>query len=176
VSAPAARRATASTARVSARAVPARGLPLVAQPPPARRPILRVVPVRVRRRRAGVIAVLVFGSVFGIMVGLTAFQARIAKDQMQLDQLTSATRAAQQRYERLRVIAAQYQSPSFILTEATKLGLKPPDVTSVQYVSPTVADVTEAVIAAGGGDVSPVAAVGVTRPDWSNLKPVVASP
>jgi hypothetical protein len=167
----AARRAAASTARASTRAVPARGVT-----PERRAAKLRVVPVRVRRRRAGVLAVLVFGSAFGIMIGLTAFQARIAKDQMQLDRLESSTRDAQQRYARLRVIAAQYQSPSFILDEAKKLGLKPPDVNSVRYVSPTVADVTEVLVAAGANGSQPETVVGQTRPDWSALKPVVDAP
>jgi hypothetical protein len=170
----AARRSSASTARAASRAVPARGTQ--AGPVEQGATKLRVAPGRVRRRRAGLLAILVFGSAFGIMVGLTAFQARIAKDQLQLDRLESATRDAQQRYERLRVIAAQYQSPSFILAEAKRLGLKPPDVSSVRYVSPSVADVTEVVVAGGGNSSEPETAVGLTRPDWSQLKPVVDAP
>ena len=109
-----------------------------------RRPDLRVVP-RARRRRAGLLAGLICVLVFGIMFGLVAFQAKIAADQLRLDRVQRQMSEAQATYERLRLSVAQLESPQTVIAAAENKGMVVPD--KVTYVTPSMSDV----LAVGAG-------------------------
>ncbi len=138
-----------------------------------RRPDLRVVPRR-RRRRAGVVALVVCVVVFGVMLGLVAFQAKIAADQQRLDRVDQETSNAQTEYERLRVIVAQLESPQAVISAAKDKGMDVPD--SVTYITPSANDVVGVALAEGR-------ATSETTPDpgddstsaWEAVKPYVGA-
>ena len=118
------------------------------------RPALKVVPRRVRRRRAGVVLSLGVVTLFVLMLGLVAFQARIAQDQLRLDRVESDLREAEAHFAQLRLQVARLESPDRIVAEAERLGLQRPGPEEIAYLAPP----------AGTGDVS----------DWSNLKPLLS--
>jgi cell division protein FtsL len=140
-----------------------------------RRPDLRVVP-RFRRRRAGVVALLVCVVVFGVMLGLVAFQAKIAADQQRLDHIDQETSNAQTEYERLRVIIAQLEAPQAVISAAKEKGMVLPD--SVTYVTPLMNDVLGVALAEGRAPASTSdPAADDSTSAWQAVKPYVgASP
>jgi hypothetical protein len=110
----------AATTRALARAAAEHDLGLRVTPARERadeRPALRVVPAT-RRRRWGIAATLACAAIFAVMLGLTTFQARIAADQLQIDQLDGQVTDAQSRYEQLRLEVARLESPTRIVTAA----------------------------------------------------------
>jgi cell division protein FtsL len=138
-----------------------------------RRPDLRVVP-RHRRRRAGLVAGLVCVVVFGVMLGLVAFQAKMAADQLRLDRVENETSQAQIEYERLRVIVAQLESPQAVISAAKAKGMVVPD--QVLYVTPSVGDVAGVATAEGRAPVS-TAPESPSDPTsgWESVKPYVGA-
>jgi hypothetical protein len=134
-------------------------------------PALRIVP-RVRRRRAGLVAAVVCLCVFGIMLGLVAFQAKIAADQLRLDHVNSEMRDAQANYDRLRLAVAQLESPQTVIAAAKDKGMVVPS--KVTYITPTLADVLAVALAAGRGP-APVAdpTSGDNSSGWAAVKPIV---
>ena len=138
-----------------------------------RRANLRIVP-RLRRRRAGAVAVAVCVAVFGVMLGLVAFQAKIAADQQRLDKVEQDTGRAQTEYERLRVIVAQLESPYNVISSAEANGMVLPD--KVTYVTPSVGDVAAVTSASGRVPADPNAP---KAPDstsaWESVKPYVGA-
>jgi cell division protein FtsL len=164
----------AAPTRAVARATAERDLGLRITPARHRadeRPALRVVPAT-RRRRWGIVATIACAAVFAIMLGLTTFQARIAADQLQLDQLEGQVTDAQSHYEQLRLEVARLESPTRIVSAAKQLGMvQPPQPI---YLSPDAADVATAIKATGDsgatGDGSDPAA---GRGDWESMKSTV---
>ena len=143
------------------------------EPAERRRPDLRVVP-RQRRRRAGLLAVVVCLAAFGIMFGLVAFQAKIAADQQRLDRVEQQMSDAQATYERLRLAVAQRESPQTVIDAAEAKGMVVPD--SVTYVTPAMSDVLA--VALAEGRVAPPAdgtAVTDTTSGWATVKPIVGA-
>ncbi len=128
--------AAAATAAARAGGQPARTVK--AAPP---RPQLRVVPPRVRRRRAGAIAVVVCAVTFLVMLGLTVFQARIAADQMRIEQVDRQIRDAKADYTRLRLMVAEAQTPVAAAERARANGLIPPPKGIEAYVTPSIEQV-----------------------------------
>ena len=140
----------------------------------AERPPLRVVPAA-GRRRWGIMATAACAAVFAIMLGLTTFQARIAADQLQLDQLDHEVGAAQSRYEQLRLDVARLESPTRVVAAARQLGMVQPG--EPVYLSPDAADVATAIVATAdaraetpGGDTAR------GRSDWETMKSTVGTP
>lgn len=136
-------RARAATATATARAAAAPkvakpGKTIKAAPPRAQ---LRVVPPRVRRRRAGVLAALVCLVTFLVMLGLTVFQARIAADQMRIEQVDRQIRDAKADYTRLRLLVAQAQTPVAAAERAKANGLVLPPKGIELYVTPSIEQV-----------------------------------
>ena len=156
---------------VSAKRAVVRVRPFEREPAGAekRQPDLRVVP-RVRRRRAGLAAVLICLVVFGVMLGLVAFQAKIAADQSRLDRIEKDTAAAQAQYERLRLDVVQLESPQNVIASAQSRGMVVP--TSVAYVAPSAADVVAVDSASGRASADP-AHPPTSGDDWSRIKPIV---
>ena len=70
---------------------------------------LQVVQPHFRRRRAGALVAACCAFTFVVMLGLTFFQAKIAAEQMQIDNVGRDTRAAQEDYDRLRLAVARLQ-------------------------------------------------------------------
>ena len=167
-----ARTTTPSLRRAPAPAEPGRQEP--ARPEPGRpepSPDLRVVP-RARRRRAGLVAVAASVVVFGVMLGLVAFQAKIAADQARLDRVERDLNGAQATYERLRLAVAQLESPQTVISAAKDKGMVVPD--HVTYVTPSVADVLAVALAQGRSAAEPhVAASGDQTSGWAAIKPLV---
>jgi cell division protein FtsL len=134
-------------------------------------PALRVVP-RARRRRAGFLAALVCLTVFGIMLGLVAFQAKIAANQAQLDKVNAQMQDAQATYDRLRLAVAQLESPQAVIAAAKDKGMVVP--AKVTYITPSMEDVLAVALAQGR---SPAPVADPTSSDstsgWAAVKPIV---
>jgi cell division protein FtsL len=137
------------------------------------RPALKVVPRQVRRRRAGVVLTLGVATLFALMLGLVAFQARIAQDQLRLDRVETELREAESQFARLRLEVARLESPDRIVAEAEALGLERPSPDQITYLAPSPAAAVE-VLAAGG----PLAERGPAGTgdveEWSTLKPLLS--
>jgi hypothetical protein len=139
------------------------------EPPP-----LLVVPPRYRRRRAGVAAATVVLTLFAVMLGLVAFQTRLAQGQLRLDQLDRDAREQQVRYDRLRGQVAVLESPTNIVAAARAQGMVTPD--QIRYVA-VPPDAVAAVAASSGADggvqVSNAGADESAAAQWSTVKPIV---
>jgi cell division protein FtsL len=171
--------ATRRTAEPRDRRPVAVGEPAIAVVSPARpesgrrneqnRPPLLVVPPRARRRRVGALAVLFGVTVFAVMLGLTAFQTKIAQDQGRVDRLERETRLVQLQFEKLRLEVARLQAPEHIVAEAKARGMVTPD--QVTYVVPSPEAV--AAVTAAGAAASPGGRDGSATSSWAALKPIV---
>jgi hypothetical protein len=154
------------SASTAARPAPRRAAEAKAKATP--KPDLAVV-ARRPRRRAGFLAAMGLFVVLGALLGLAAFQTRLAADQLQLDRLEAQVRDERQRFERLRGDEAALLAPERIVAEAERLGLvTPPDV---QYVQPDPA----VVAAVAARTPVPVHADGTEEPveTWAGVKPFV---
>ncbi len=125
------------------------------------RPALKVVPRRVRRRRAGVVLSLGVATLFALMLGLVAFQARIAQDQLRLDRVETDLREAEARFAQLRLQVARLESPDRIVAEAVRLGLQRPGPDEITYLAPPPGVAAE--VLAAGGPTTPAAGPGRHR-------------
>lgn len=139
-----------------------------AAPPP--KPKLQVVPaaVRHRRRRFSVLGLFACGLVFVFMIGLTAFQAQLAQNQIEVDAVQRELQTEQLKFDRARLEVARLQAPKNILARAEKLGMKAS--TNNLYLVPSQAVVTEVLVGAAGGPDAQVTSASETRPDWSTYK------
>src|SRR5262245_16870054 len=142
--------------------------------PAEARPPLRIVAPRHRRRRAGALAVVLVTAMFGVMLGLVAFQTKIAQEQLQLDRLERQAREEQLRYDRLRGEVAALEAPARIVEAAHQQGMvEPAEIHYVRTPPEAVAAVAAAsgqapsssVTASGGGSGDPAA--------WGLVKPLV---
>jgi cell division protein FtsL len=124
----------------------------------------------VRRRRAGLLTAAACTALFAVMLGLVAFQMRIAQGQGRLDRLERDIRAEELRYDRLRLEVARLQSPEQVVAAAKALGMVEPD--AITYVVPP-ADVVAAADAAVGG--APPGAAPVGGSPWGAVKPVLGA-
>ncbi len=83
---------------------------------------LRVVAAPRRSRAVGVVAIIsVF--IFALLLGATAFQTQIARNQMHIDQTQQQVREARERYDNLRRQRAELRSPNRLAVEAAALGM-----------------------------------------------------
>lgn len=87
------------------------------------RPQLHVVPRR--RRRAVGAMVLMCAVLFSLLLGATAFQTQIARNQLDLDRADRGVQVARERYENLRRARAELRSPIRLATLAAELGMVP---------------------------------------------------
>jgi len=140
----------------------------------AKRPQLRVVPPKVRRRRAGVLAVFGCAVTFSVMLALTFFQAKIAAEQMRLDAVNRDIRAEQSLHSQLNLAIAQLQSPEVIISTAQHNGLVVPSKIA-GYIAPTAEQVA-IVLTAGGGDTSSNDAVLNTASQSASAQPAASLP
>ena len=86
-------------------------------------------------RRARVVAASVLLMVAAGLLGLVAWQVSLAQGQFELEGLRSKAAAEQDRYERLRLRAAELEAPARVVSEAQeRLGMVPP--AGVTYLSP----------------------------------------
>jgi cell division protein FtsL len=162
------------------RVVPRRGTGQAAAvaPAPAKaeardeRAPLVVVPRYVRRRRAGVAVALGLFAVFALMLGLVAFQAKIAQDQLNLDHADRDLQQAEATYSQLRLQVASLEAPDRVIAEAKKLGLVRPAPTDMTYLTAPPAIVGE-VLAAGGIPQDPGPSGTADAQDWSAMKPLL---
>jgi len=152
-------------------AAPARELRPSAEPAPA----LRVVPRHIRRRRAGVVIATGVVIVFAVMLGLVAFQAKIAQDQLRIDRMERDLDGAEGQLSRLRLQIAQLQAPERVVAEAQKLGLQRPGPDQIRQITPKAEAVGE-VLAAGGPSLGVRPGGSGNLDDWSELKPLLNGP
>jgi hypothetical protein len=111
-----------------------------------RPPQLRAVP---RRRRTVAAALSVMTVVFGVMLGVTVFQTRLAERQLQLDRIERDVNTARDRYDQLRQVRAILRSPERLAAEAAANGLVPAAGSEFVEVDPAV----KALVAASAGGV-----------------------
>jgi hypothetical protein len=100
------------------------------------RPELRIV---ARRRRALGLAVAGFVLLFGLMLGATALQTRLAQNQLQLDRLERDLAAAKETYDVLRRQRAELRSPERLMIEAGALGMVRGETADFVSVPPDIA-------------------------------------
>lgn len=148
---------------------PGRTRPIEQQP--EQRPALKVVPRRVRRRRAGLVIGVGVTFVFVLMLGLVAFQAKLAQGQMRLDRTERQLREAETRYAQLRLEVAQLEAPTRVIEEARRLGLVRPAPEDVTYLVAS-ADALGQVAAAGGAEPDQPAGT-ADASEWAELKPLL---
>lgn len=113
------------------------------------RPELRVVPGR--RRTIGLVAVI-GALVFALLLGVTAFQTRLAQHQLELDRTERAVAAERERFDQLRLERAELRAPARLATEAAALGMVPG--TGTEFVTVTPGVVEQVLVATGGVDPS----------------------
>jgi hypothetical protein len=151
---------------------PKRAIPVAPTPAEQPRPKLVIVPtLRARRRRASAVGLLACACVFGFLVGLTAFQAQLAQNQMEVDQVDKDLRAEQLKFDRSRLEVARLQAPRNVLARADKLGMTVS--TRFVFAAPSQAVVTEVLVAASGGPEAALTSESLTRPDWSAYKKIM---
>ncbi len=161
------RRQEMAAARAPKHSAPSRPV----EPP---KPKLRVVPtLRTRRRRASALGLLGCTLAFGFLVGLTAFQAQLAQNQIMVDQVARDLRVEQLKFDHSRLQVAQLQAPDVILAKAKKLNMHPAVATNpLSYIPSSPEIVTEVLIAASGGPEAQVPSASSTRPDWAAYKQI----
>ena len=104
-------------------------------------------------RRARILVGSALLVVVASLLGLVAWHVSLAQGQFRLEQLRSRAAAEQDRYERLRLHAAELESPSRIVSAAhERLGMVPPP--SVTYLSPPGRPSGQAVGQAAAGKVA----------------------
>ena len=138
----------------------------------AERPALKVVPRAVRRRRAGVVITSVVTSVFVLMLGLVAFQAKIAQNQMKLDRTDRQLQDAETHYSQLRLQVAQLEAPTRVIDEAKRLGLVRPAPEQVKYLTASSGAVGQ-VAGSMGSDETAGPTGNADAADWASLKPLL---
>jgi cell division protein FtsL len=106
---------------------------------PLRRP-LRVVSGGRRAVRFGVVLGL---ALFGVMFAVTAFQTRLAENQMQVDKTEAAIAEQRDLYDQLRLESAQLRSPQRLTAEAQKLGMGPGKNVEFVQVDPAIVAAVE---------------------------------
>jgi len=112
--------------------------------------------------------------VFGVMLALVAFQAKIAADQQRLDRLDQDTSNAQTEYERLRVIVAQLEAPQAVISAAEAKGMVVPD--KVTYITPSMNDVLGVALAEGrAAAATSGSAADSNTSAWEAIKPYVGA-
>jgi cell division protein FtsL len=130
------------------------------------------VPRRVRRRRIGLAAVTGVTLIFVLMLGLVAFQAKLAQDQLDLDRIERAAQDAEARYAQLRLRVAQLESPQRVVAEAKRLGLIRPEPDQIVYLRPPESAAAQAIAATGRAD--PRQSSGsANAAEWSQVKPLL---
>ncbi len=139
-----------------------------AKAPTPARPPLRIV-TAAPRRRLGWVLLGACALLFVGMLALTAFQARIAQNQIRIDRLDQELRDARAYYDRLRLAVAQLESPEYVVPRATN-DLEMVSAETPHYLSPTAAQVREVLIAAGA-EGAPLGGLGVAdRAGWGDIK------
>jgi cell division protein FtsB len=138
------------------------------------RPPLRIVAAAPRRRLGWLL--LVAGVVLFVgMLSLTAFQARIAQNQLHLDRLDQELRAARAYYDRLRLAVAQLESPEYVVPRATH-DLEMVSAEAPLYLTPTGAQVRDVLVAAGA-EPDPLGGAGAAeRAGWGDVKRLSDAP
>lgn len=117
------------------------------------RPHLRVVEPP-RRRRTRVIGALVLLTLFTVLMATVVFHVNLVQGQQRIDRMNRQAGVAQARYDRLRVEVDRLQTPSRIVSSATKLGMvTPEDSTWLAPVGPSAAN--ESSTASSSGDAAP---------------------
>jgi cell division protein FtsL len=113
--------------------------------------------------------------VFVVMLGLVAFQAKIAQDQLRIDKMEGDLDDAEGQLSRLRLQIAQLEAPERIVAEAQKLGLQRPGPDQIRQITPKPEAVGE-VLAAGGPALGARPGGSGDLDDWSELKPILNGP
>jgi hypothetical protein len=89
------------------------------------------------------------------MLGAAAFQTQLARRQVELDRLDRAVTQASSDYEVLRSQRSALRAPERLVTEATKLGMRPAGSGKFMTISPDVVALVQE--SAGGIDGSATA-------------------
>jgi cell division protein FtsL len=84
-------------------------------------------------------------ALFGLMFAVTAFQTRLAENQVKVDETEQAISEQRKLYDQLRMESATLRSPQRLTEEAEKLGMVP--ARNVEFVETDPAVVAAVVVA-----------------------------
>jgi cell division protein FtsL len=124
-----------------------------ARPPrPQAAPPQRRLQVVGDSRRALRFGVLLGVALFLVMFGVTAFQTKLAENQLQIDRTEAQIAEQRELYDQLRLQSATLRSPERLTTEAKALGMQPAgpvefvpvDPAAVSAVAVSTADLDDA--------------------------------
>lgn len=170
------RPATARTA--TARPTTARAA--TARPPAGRAPVTRTRPVApttprlqvVEGRRQAVRLALVLGAtLFALLFAVTAFQTRLAQNQLELDRTDDQISVERERYDQLRLQRAELLAPERLMAEAAALGMVPGSAT--EFVSVDERLVAQVAVSAGDIDEAQRSAGQDPFADYGDVKATV---
>lgn len=91
---------------------------------------------------------MVLGGLFVVLFAVTAFQTRLAENQLDLDRLDDRIAEQRDEFTRLRLERAELMAPDRLMAEATALGMVPGGATEFVAVSPQV--VAQIAVSASG--------------------------
>jgi cell division protein FtsL len=114
---------------------------------PSHAPQLHIVP---RRRKAVGVVVVGFVFLFALLLGATAFQTQIARNQLEIDRTETAVKNARERYDNLRRERAELRSPNRLAIKAAELGMVPAESGEFMEIDGSIS----ARIAVTSGDLS----------------------
>jgi hypothetical protein len=87
-------------------------------------------------------------SLFILLFGVTAFQTRLAQNQLELDRTDDQIGIERERYDQLRLERAELLAPQRLMTEAVALGMVPGS--STEFVSVESSTVAQIAVSASG--------------------------
>jgi cell division protein FtsL len=116
----------------------------------ARATPLRPVPPRQPASRGKVMWITSFSIIglFIVLLSVTAFQTRIAQNQLELDRFDDRIVEQRERFTRLRLERAALLSPDRLMAEAAALGMEPGGATQFVTITPEV--MAQVAVAASG--------------------------
>jgi cell division protein FtsL len=108
-------------------------------------PQLQVVSTR---RQAVRLAAVLGTALFVLLFAVTAFQTRLAQNQLEIDRTDEQIGLERERYDRLRLERAELLAPDRLMTQAAALGMVPGS--STEFVAVPSRTVAEIAVSASG--------------------------
>jgi cell division protein FtsL len=100
------------------------------------------------RRQAVRLAAVLGSSLFILLFAVTAFQTRLAQNQLELDRTDDQISIERERYDQLRLERAELLAPQRLVERATALGMVPGS--STEFVAVSDRTVAEVAVSASG--------------------------
>lgn len=100
------------------------------------------------RRQAVRLAAVLGAALFVLLFGVTAFQTRLAQNQLEIDRTDDQISIERERYDQLRLERAELLAPERLMTQAAALGMVPGS--STEFVAVPSRTVAEIAVSASG--------------------------